>query len=268
VSRRGPGPLLVLLPALILAVVLALLLRRPPTFRRLDPPEVSDPDAAVPALLGTLPAADGGALAARLTPMHADPARQAFEAAALRKRFALPEGEPWRLSLRWDPPDDGSGGAASARFGTAGPARGEAGTGQAALALGPVGIEDEEGLALDSLGTPAPGGAGVDPLRVLFGPPTGGLRPGQTADWILWGRAPGHGARLVGLLPPPDSPDADDFERSTGLCGPLRLEPGSARASELVVPVARLDRAAPGDGKNPVPVASEEDRGTARPQDR
>ena len=262
---RGPGPLLVLLPALILAIVLALFFRRPPTLRRLDPPDVSDPDEAVPALFGSLCAADGSALAARLTPMHADPVRQSFEAATLRRRLDLPEGEPWRLSLRWDPPSDPGGGAASGRLGSGGPARGEAVPERAELALGPVRIDDEQGLALAALEERAFGGAAesarADPLRALFGPPAGGLRSGQAADWILWGRAPGAGARLVGLLPPADAPDADDFERSTGLRGPLLLVPSTVRRSELVLPVARLDRAVP--GKIQARTASEEDRGSA-----
>jgi hypothetical protein len=142
----------------------------------------------------------------------------------------------------------------------------------ATLALGPVGVDDEAGRALETPlpdGPASPGTAGpgavVDPLRTLFGPPPGGLGPGQEVDWILWGRAPGAGAHLVGLLPPPDSPEADDFERSTGLRGPLLLVPSTVRRSALVVPVARLDRAG---GKIPAGAASEEDRGTADSEDR
>ena len=38
----------------------------------------------------------------RLTPLHGNPERQAFDAVALRAKLGLPEGEPFRLQVQFD----------------------------------------------------------------------------------------------------------------------------------------------------------------------
>lgn len=62
---------------------------------RVEPP--APPAPTVRAWEGVLPEALGGGLA-RLRPLHADPERQAFDAAALGRELGR-EGSPWRLEL-------------------------------------------------------------------------------------------------------------------------------------------------------------------------
>jgi hypothetical protein len=242
--RRRSGPFFwVVLPALIVALLAALLFQRPRTRIDAVPPVATDPNETVAAFAGRIEGVDGSRLVARLAPLHADPERQRFEARSLEKRLDLEPGEPWRLSLRWDGPagSSGSGGGASGAFGERGPARGEALREVVGLGLGPVEVHDADGPALTSIVAAELGGELVDPLRTLFAPPGGSLRHGQAIDWVLWGRRPTEGAVLVGLLPSP-GPDADDFERSTGLRGPLELAPKPLRRREMQLPVAQLDR--------------------------
>jgi hypothetical protein len=241
--RRSAPFLFVLLPAAILALLLALLLQRPHTRVDVVPPVASDPDQTVAAFAGRIDGADGSRLVARLAPLHADPDRQRFEASSLQRRLDLEAGEPWRFSLRWDGPEDpdGTGGAASGVFGAEGPARGEPRSEAVGLGLGPLEVHDAGGRALSSIRADELGDGVVDPLRTLFAPPGGALRHGQAVDWVLWGRRPVDGAQVVGLLPL-GGPDAEAFEASTGLRGPLTLEPKPVRRSEMQLPVAWLDR--------------------------
>lgn len=121
------------------------------------PPVVADPERPVDAWTS----ADG---AWRLTPLHADPERQQFEAQALRQALSFSEGEPFRLVRR-----------------------GAAGAGAE------VEIEDEHGLALVPI---EPEANDVDPVRALLATPQGFERAGER-EWILWGREPHDGARVV-----------------------------------------------------------------------
>ena len=262
-SRRQAGLFGFFLTVLLLMVVLFLLRERPWREEDLAQPAVSDPEQTVEVLVAEVQGADGSRLRARLTPLHAEPARQEFEREALQRRLGLGAGEPWRLSLEWRRSESSSvpraAGSGAGRFTGSGPARGEPLQAQlAALGLGGVAVEDAEGAALGALPErdPEPGAAGAspDPVRTLFAPPTSSLGPGQTIDWILWGRRPGPGARLVGLLPPLDAGDAEaaaEFAAATGLGGELRFEPQQVPRRELLRPLARLDRGSVGsDGKN------------------
>jgi hypothetical protein len=206
---------------------------RPSDHRRAAPPDVSDPEETIAAFAGELPAADGGWLVATLAPLHFDVRRQAFEREALQSKLHLPDGEPWRLSLRWEAP------------------RAEVGRQQGAgndpdaverLALQGCAVEDELGTALQPLPElPQDGDLPVSPLRTLLAPPVGSLGPGESLDWILWGRAPGLGASLIGL---PEGSGAGEAAKSS-----LELRATRLRRADLGQPLARLDREP--SGKNP-----------------
>jgi hypothetical protein len=236
--RRRAGPLLLLLPLALLVLGLAHLWRREPVPSPAPPPGVTSPDETVSAWTGELEGVDGGWLVATLAPVHADATRQSFEARALRRELGLGAGQPWRLSVRWERPP---GPAGTHPGGADGPLQSPA----AGIALGPVSVHDEQGPALESLEAVSQplDGAPVQPLRTLVAPPSGALRPGQTADWILWGRAPGAGARLVGLVPEQD----ELFRAATGFGGALALRSTEVRRGDLGQPLARLER--PPSGK-------------------
>jgi hypothetical protein len=235
-----------LFPAALGALAAALWLARPgPAGGELGAPQVGDPDSSVPALGGRLEGAEGTALVARLAPMHADPGRQAFEAGALASRLGLAPGAPYRLSLSWE--------------------RGELEDAGAVLHLGSISVRDAAGTALAPIpGDEDPSGDGDrqgepgDPVRALFRAPRGTLGPGEAVDWILWGREPRGAVRLVGLLPA--GTESELLAERTGLSGALPLEPLEVRRSELVLPVARLDRS---EGKTAA-APSSEDAGEAR----
>jgi hypothetical protein len=190
------------------------------------PPAASNPDQPIAALSAEFTTDSGATISARLAPLHADASRQSFESVSMRERLALPEGQPWRLSLRYD--------AKSAADGAA----------PAPLALGAVEVSDEKGLALSSIPGAAAGAAPADPLRALVVAPSGTLQPGQAVDWVLWGRAPLAPARLNGLA---------------GV--ELAFQAHSIRRSELSLPLARLDRDAVSAGKNDDSAASDGEHG-------
>lgn len=125
-------------------------------------------------------------LVLRLTPLHAEPERQAFDAGALAARLGLEAGEPWRLEVTWP-----LNGAVKPRF-------------EKLLTA----LTDEPGVLtiVDDQGTCAttfaplvtePKGqhlAGLfDPRRTLAVDGTG-----AEGQLHFWGRGPGEGARLAG----------------------------------------------------------------------
>ncbi len=138
-------------------------------------PAIARPGAADAAtvLEGGLDLDGLGRLNARLVPLHADPRRQAFDAEALRRRFAIESGEPFllRLDLR------------AAADGSAGP-------------LDPRGLRvvDEGGVALSVPALTV--GEDLDPLAALLQAPRA-IAPGESASLVLFGREPGPGARLI-----------------------------------------------------------------------
>jgi hypothetical protein len=234
----------VLLPLLFCVLALSHVLRRPRRGDPAPPPVQSDPESGVAGWRGELAGARGW-LEATLTPLHADPERHAFESRALARRLGLEPGQAWRLRVLWSAPEVERGAASdAARALDPRVARGPGGAeplardDSAGIGLGSVEVLDGQGSALRSLPAPEATGGAADPLRTLAAPPPGALRPGQVADWILWGRAPVAGARLAGLVPEDDA----DFRAATGFAGPFELRAVSLRRGDLEEPLARLER--------------------------
>jgi hypothetical protein len=211
--------------------------RAPRLGERASPPAADA--AAVDGWVGTLAGPGGARLEARLTPLHAAPERQAFDARALERRLALEPGEPWLLVLRYRA-DDGppSALAPAAELPVAVPA----------LALARVEVHDEGGRAARALPSAAVGPATpADPLRVLLAPPAEDLAPGEEVGLVLWGRRPAGSARVEGLWA-----EWDDGRGFTA--GALALHPRGVDRAALHAAVARLDRAGPSAPAQPVPV--------------
>lgn len=137
-------------------------------------PEIADPEQPIEAWVALRNGAPARSVRYRLTALYTDPARQAFEAAALRARLGLAEGEPYRLTRTRDP------------LAADGPA----------LSERPV-VRDEHGQALAPIPASVPGDGPADPIRTLFSTPVG-IERGGAREWILWGRAP-HGAAELAL---------------------------------------------------------------------
>lgn len=178
------GPLLLVIP--LLSVMLGILWARHwkpyPAGRRPEPPPVVEA-SGVRGWAGTATLPGGGRLVARLVPLHSDPARQAFDAAALAHRLGLGDGAPWRLVLALRPEPAGAGERSLA-----------------SIPLASVRISDDQGQALRSLAAPVPSPSGVvDPVAVVVAPPTDALEPGKEVSLVLWGRPPGATAHARGL---------------------------------------------------------------------
>lgn len=167
-------------------------------------PSAADAIGEVPVWLGQHALSADGAVRARLTPLHAEPDRQAFDARALAQRLGLGAGEPWRLELAYEAPPDAP-----------------------PLGLSDIAIEDASGRRIAPAAPAADGraaaGAAVDPLRALVRAPRTALRPGGTASLVLWGDAPGAGARVVGVdaVGAPSIELAEDRAAGDGLSRPL-----------------------------------------------
>lgn len=163
-----------------------------------------------------------GRVLARVRALHADPARQSFDAERLRARDARYAAEPYWVEIELLAPTDAEG--------------------QAAMSIPRIDprelrIEDERGVALanPSAGTAAqaaraPGA--VDPLSSLLSP-SRPLAPGEHASFVLFGRAPEAGARLV--LAAGDA----------GVERVLELTISTENSSAEDLPIARVDRRTP-----------------------
>jgi hypothetical protein len=167
-----PGPLLLLVPLTVLAATLAWLPSRRPAGGRYPEAPPAGEAREVDAWSGS-GAAGEGRLVAALTRLHADPARQAFDAGALARRLALPPGEPWRLELRYEAPPGAEPWAVPAS----------------------LGVRGEGGGALGAPARPSTAGGAVDPVAVLVSPPAA-LAPGRRTELVLWGEEPRGEARL------------------------------------------------------------------------
>lgn len=166
--------------------------------------ELRAPPEDVPAWTGEHAFADGSRVAIELTRLHADPDRQAFDAEAFARRGThtpatvrlaghaerARESEPFLCRLTW----------------RAAPVSSRAAPGAAAAATDPVGIDLRGVRALDARGTaaeptaepsPAEDGRPADPLAVLVAAPQARLARDETVALVLFGRAPGAGARLA-----------------------------------------------------------------------
>jgi len=217
-SRTAPrslGPVLaLLLPLLTVAAGFLGYARwsERPRGERARPPEA--PGDEVDGWVGTARLA-GGVLWARLAPLQADAERQRFEARALRARFALGEGAPWRLDLY----HDADGGDAA---------------GPAAAWAERLEVLDEQGVALRALALAELAESGsrpADPLAVLLSPPGRALLPREEISVVLWGRAPEARPRVRGLLRDGDGTAAAE----------LALQPTSVSGASLARSLARLE---------------------------
>lgn len=184
------------------------------------PPTGADPEALRDVLGGEWTGA-GGVVSFWLAPSQADAERQAFHARALRKRYGLGEGEPWRLRLEW---------TASAANGAAGPAEPGARIDAANLY-----VESQGGARLSPLSI----AADMDPLATLLAPPAQPLAPGSGVDVTLWGVAPRGEAALHGLGTQAGAPSGEG----------VVLRPRPLRVAELAGPMARLDVPPAAQGK-------------------
>lgn len=209
-ARRGLGPAWLLLPILS---VLALALGRRAGLGGGDagvheaaPPPIESGRTSVEGWSASLPLKDGAVLTARLVPLHVDASRQAFEAEALRSRFALAPGAPWRLTLRLA----AAGGAANP-------------SSPNVTDLPLAGLDVEGFSPIVSAAAPR------DPVAALFAAPAGSLAPGQEVDLFLWRTGADGGAPTARALARVDG-------ETLGVLLPTRLD--APRTSESL---ARMD---------------------------
>src|SRR6185436_7098874 len=99
---------------------------------------------------------------ALLLPLHGEPALEEFRAHALRARYDLPEGEPWRLYLSLEEP----------------------------CAKPVVVSEAHVGAGLVPFTAVARAPAGVDPVHALLSSTPGALEQAHARPMVLWGRLP------------------------------------------------------------------------------
>lgn len=193
-----PGPVLLLLPLLLLAV--AVRLQRGYREEPGAPPEAppSGGPESVEGWVGATELAGAGSLSARLRPLHADPERQRFDARSLSRRLDLGAGEPWSLVLSLEGPADSALDLRGLRI-----------TGGGAAALRTL-VE----LSPVDAHPAAPGGI-VDPLWGALAAQKE-LRPETPARLVLWGTAPEGALELRGpfgaleLYREPVAVDADE----------------------------------------------------------
>jgi len=180
-------------------------------------------------------ATGGVRLRARLFPLHADAARWAFEAAALRARLGLEDGLPWRLELACEdlPGDPAPTPEASLEVGapTGGPASARE---PRAFELGGLAVRHDGGWilpAVPSAPAPAPG-AVCDPLRSLLAAPAEALVPGRELSLVLWGPRPMGSPVLVRRTGP-----AEPLGETLLALAPERVSPALVSRT-----LARLER--------------------------
>lgn len=208
--RTGPGPLVLILPllTLILAVLWSRHWRQTSSGERPEPPAAAQ-EREVEGWVGSGELAPGLLLSARLVPLHDEAQRQSFDREVLAQRLGLGPGEPWRLVLELVAP---AAGAAD----------------ETSLELTAAAVEDSAGARLEPVLADRPSavqGEVVDPLRALLALPGQSLHAGQAVTLVLWGAAPGAGARLLGFGEPID------------------LQARRVRVDVLPATLARLERA-------------------------
>jgi len=151
----------------------------------------------------------------RLLPLHGEPALEEFRAHALRARYALPEGEPWRLYLWLAEPS-----------------------------ATPVVVDSARvGAELVPFAELVPASAGIDPIYALLAAAPGALEVEHARPMVLWGRLTATAPELeltsagragVGALEQEDASDAPRWYAGTAR--------PRAEAEGLEDEVARLER--------------------------
>lgn len=150
------------------------------------PPPVDDARDEVTGFSGEIALEKGARLSVRIARLHSERDRQRFDAAALKRRFALSEGEPFACELRYFEGEPAANSVART------------------IDVSGVSLVDAKGSALAPLAAPELGAPDrvVDPLATLLAPPATALAPGQSICLVLWGREPGAEPRLVlGSMP-------------------------------------------------------------------
>lgn len=150
---------------------------------------------------------------ARLLPLHGEPALEEFRAHALRARYALPEGEPWRVYLSLAEPSPTPVRVSSARVGA-------------------------ELAPFAELAHPT---GELDPLHALLAAAPGPLEVERARPMVLWGRLSSDAPELelasaehtaAGALVLEDAADAPRWYAGTG--------PAPAEPQGLEAELARL----------------------------
>jgi hypothetical protein len=228
-SALPSGPAWLVLPLVCLTCLVVYLKTKPARIGSTPTPGIADPESTVAGFATELRGDDGSRISLRLTPLHADARRQAFEARALRARLGFDEGEPWRLSLRWEA-SEGHGSRDDPRA--------------SGLLLERLELHDSEGRVLAPIHRPTDS---LDPLLTLLAAPAEPLLPGNGTDLVLWGRSPRAASgelRLEGW--PLQDPDAAlRATGTTGFEGRPVLVSSDLRRAEIEGPLARLDRPSP-----------------------
>lgn len=116
---------------------------------------------------GGLELEDGGRVEVDLARLHAERERQEADARAWRRSLALEPGEPFALDVAC------SSDATSS------------------IDLSALRVVDRDGAALAPISSQVGG-----PVAVLASPPRAPLAPGERIRLLVWGRAPGDGARV------------------------------------------------------------------------
>lgn len=178
-----------LLPVFAFAVTLWILSSGDRGDRGTPTPPPRGTGVEVIGLAGTLVGEHGARVEVRLSPLHADADRQRFDAEELREHFGIERGEPWRLEIVY----------------VGDPAR--AVDEQPVLDLSRLEVHDAEGRALSGVVDAARiDDLAGDPLAVLLRRARTRLVAGESTQRVLWGEAPGDGARVTGLFGAGDAP--------------------------------------------------------------
>ncbi len=212
-----------LLPVFAFAVTLWILSSGGRGERGTPTPPPGGTGVEVIGLAGTLLGEHGARVEVRLSPLHADPERQRFDAEELREHFGIEHGEPWRLEIAYvgDPARDAAD--------------------QPVLDLSRIEVRDADGRAMTGvLDAARVEGLAGDPLAVLLRRSRATLAAGESTQRVLWGEVPGERARVTGLF---GAEDAPLFPR-TDAATELALSPASLRQDrELALFQAEVARA-------------------------
>ena len=183
-SGWSGGAIVFAMPIIAFAVTVLVLGRGDGLDRGTPPLPPVENALDVQGLTGVLVGQNGARVEVRLLPLHADAGRQDYDALRLRQRYGeLGPGEPWRLVVLYH--DD--------------PQRQDAE--EPVLDLSHLAVVDVSGAQLVDFPEPALDDDGLrDPLAALLSRSPSSLKAGQEAQRILWGAAPGAGARVIGLV--------------------------------------------------------------------